>query len=154
MAHGSMHQSGPTPSLRHFASPQRRFSSASSPIFAPATSIPDHPNSSSPTILGRPTPDGVNPYYTPPSSGLRPSTGTNSASSFASSSTLSAPSGIDTLVTTSSDDSASNVSHSLGETEVIASFPQFCERARALCLKFNNDATTLLVSFRPPTHEF
>ncbi|KAF8602872.1 hypothetical protein BDV93DRAFT_523721 [Ceratobasidium sp. AG-I] len=144
IAHGSMHHSGPGPSLRHFASPQRRFSSASSPTFVPA--IPDHPNSSSPTILGRPTPDGVNPYYTPPSSGLRPSTGTNSASSFASSSTLSAPSGVDGLVAASSDDSASNVSHSLGETEVIANFPQFYERARALCLKFNNDATTLLRS--------
>ncbi|KAG8708228.1 hypothetical protein FRC09_001371 [Ceratobasidium sp. 395] len=140
---------GPTPgsssSLRAFASPRRRFSSASSHTFPPPTSISDSSTSQSPTIPCHPAPDGVNPYYTPPSSsGLRASASTNSAASFASSSTLSAPGGTDALVTTNSDDGSSNVSHSLGETEMIASFPQFYERARALCLKFNNDAANLL----------
>ncbi|KAG9104834.1 hypothetical protein FRC06_008064 [Ceratobasidium sp. 370] len=140
---------GPTPgsssSLRAFASPQRRFSSASSHAFPPPTSISDSSTSQSPTIPGHPAPDGVNPYYTPPSSsGLRAPASTNSAASFAPSSTLSAPGGTDALVATSSDDGSSNVSHSLGETEMIASFPQFYERARALCLKFNNDAANLL----------
>lgn len=130
----------PGAGFRPFASPQRRFSNTSSHTFVPP-SIPDGPTSQSPTLPGHPTPGGVSPYYTPPSSGLRPSTGTASASSFASTSRLGAP---DALVTTSSDDGSSNVSHSLGETEMIASFPQFYERVRALCLKFNDDAANLL----------
>lgn len=138
IAHG-IHSSG----FRPFASPQRRISSASSHPFVPSI---DGPTSQSPTLPG-PTPGGPSPYYTPPSSGLRPST---SASSFASSSTLNAQ---DALVTTSSDDGSSNVSHSLGETEMIASFPQFYERVRALCLKFNDDAANLLVSFNNPSQE-
>ncbi|KAB5591720.1 hypothetical protein CTheo_4834 [Ceratobasidium theobromae] len=133
-------------SIRPFASPQRRFSSASSHIVRP-TSIPDAPTSQSPTLPGHPTPDGINPYYTPPSSGLRASAGATSGSSFASTSTLNATGGPDAFVTTSSDDGSSNVSHSMGETEVIASFPQFYDRVRALCLRFNNDAANLLVSF-------
>jgi hypothetical protein len=139
----------PSSSIRPFASPQRRFSSASSHTFVHPASISDGPTSQSPTIPGHPTPDGVgaSAYYTPPSSGLRPSTGTASASSFASTSTLNVPGGPDALVTTSSDDGSSNLSYSMGETEVIASFPQFYERARALCLKFHKDAANLLVSF-------
>ncbi|QRW04113.1 hypothetical protein RhiLY_03112 [Ceratobasidium sp. AG-Ba] len=135
----------PSSSRRAFASPQRRFSNASSNTFAPPTSISDSSTSQSPTIPGHTAPDGISPYYTPPSSGGPPApTGINSAGSFTSSSTLGAPGGTDALVTTSSDDGSSNVSHSLGETEMIANFPQFYERARALCLKFNNDAGNLL----------
>jgi hypothetical protein len=35
----------------------------------------------------------------------------------------------------------------MGEAEMIASFPQFYERVRELCLRFNHDAANLLVSF-------
>ncbi|CAE6335112.1 unnamed protein product [Rhizoctonia solani] len=144
IAHVGMPSSSTSTSLRPFASPQRRFSSASSHTFIP-TSVSDAPNSQSPTLPGHPTPDGLSPYYTPPSSGLRPSTGTASGSSFASS--LNPPSAPDALAATGSDDGSSNLSHSMGEAEMIASFPQFYERVRELCLKFNNDAANLLVSF-------
>ncbi|CAE7098795.1 unnamed protein product [Rhizoctonia solani] len=144
IAHVPIPSSSTGTSLRPFASPQRRFSSASSHTFMP-TSISDAPNSQSPTLPGHPTPDGISPYYTPPSNGLRPSTGAASGSSFASTSTLNAPPGPDALATTSSDDGSSSLSHSMGESEVIASFPQFYERVRALCLKFNSDAANLLM---------
>ncbi|CAE6354071.1 unnamed protein product [Rhizoctonia solani] len=143
IAHVPISSSSTSTSLRPFASPQRRFSSASSPVFVPPTSTSDGPNSHSPTLPGHPTPNGINPYYTPPSSGLRPSTGAASGSSFASTSTLNPP-GPDALTATGSDDGSSNLSHSIAETEVIASFPQFYERVRALCLKFNSDAANLL----------
>ncbi|CAE6510885.1 unnamed protein product [Rhizoctonia solani] len=146
IAHVPIPSSSTGTSLRPFASPQRRFSSASSHTFMP-TSISDAPNSQSPTLPGHPTPDGISPYYTPPSNGLRPSTGTASGSSFASTSTLNAPPGPDALATTGSDDGSSILSHSMGEAEVIASFPQFYERVRGLCLKFNNDAANLLRRF-------
>ncbi|CAE6437240.1 unnamed protein product [Rhizoctonia solani] len=138
ITHVPIPSSSTNTSLRPFASPQRRFSSVSSHTFIPPTSVSDAPNSQSPTIPGHPTPDGISPYYTPPSGGLRASTGT------ASTSTLNVPPGPDTLATAGSDDGSSNLSHSMGETEVIASFPQFYEHVRALCLKFNNDAANLL----------
>ncbi|EUC57594.1 hypothetical protein RSOL_225950 [Rhizoctonia solani AG-3 Rhs1AP] len=148
IAHVPISSSSTSTSLRPFASPQRRFSSASSHTFLPPTSISDAPNSQSPTIPGHPTPDGISPYYTPPSSGLRPSTGTASGSSFASISTLNALPGPDALATAGSDDGSSSLSHSMGEAEMIASFPQFYERVRALCLKFNTDAANLLRATR------
>ncbi|KAJ1308047.1 hypothetical protein OPQ81_002114 [Rhizoctonia solani] len=151
IAHVPIPSSGTSTSLRTFASPQRRFSSASSHTFIPPTSISDAPNSQSPTLPGHPTPDGLSPYYTPPSSvlsGLRPSAAAASGSSFASSSALNPPPGPDALATAGSDDGSSSLSHSMGETEVIASFSQFQEHVRALCLKFNNDAANLLRATR------
>ncbi|KAF8704741.1 hypothetical protein RHS03_05985, partial [Rhizoctonia solani] len=145
IAHVGMPSSSTSASLRPFASPQRRFSSVSH-TFVPPTSVSDVPNSQSPTIPGNPTPDGLSPYYTPPSSGLRPSTGAASGSSFAS--TLNPPSRPDALAATGSDDGSSSLSHSMGEAEVIASFPQFYERVRELCLKFNSDAANLLRATR------
>ncbi|KAG8691410.1 hypothetical protein FRC11_004276 [Ceratobasidium sp. 423] len=149
IAHVPIPSSSTNASLRTFASPQRRFSSASSHTFMPPTSTSDAPNSQSPTLPGHPIPEGIGPYYTPPSSGpsgLRSSTGTAPGSSFAS--TLNAPPGPDALATAGSDDGSSNLSHSMGETEVIASFSQFQERVRVLCLKFNNDAANLLRTTR------
>ncbi|KAF8751612.1 hypothetical protein RHS01_08537 [Rhizoctonia solani] len=110
IAHVGMPSSSTSASLRPFASPQRRFSSVSH-TFVPPTSVSDVPNSQSPTIPGHPTPDGLSPYYTPPSSGLRPSTGAASGSSFAS--TLNPPSGPDALAATGSDDGSSSLSHSM-----------------------------------------
>ncbi|CAE6475137.1 unnamed protein product [Rhizoctonia solani] len=152
IAHVPIPSSSTNTSLRTFASPQRRFSSGSSHTFIPPTSISDGPNSQSPTLPGHPTPEGISPYYTPPSSGpsgpsgLRSLTGTAPGSSFAS--TLNVPPGPDALATAGSDDGSSSLSHSMGETEVIASFSQFQERVRALCLKFNNDAANLLRATR------